>query len=413
MVKKYVYELGDYASEPPVPSSGRPSSGEMAALVAKNDSIHGTLNMCKNQITRHYYNHRWDHCKKYTNEYELVFTSSAELPGLSSVNPISRSFFKLWEMLHDFRDDVLPPAADGESKRAAFLAEGPGGFMEAFARFRGPAADDKLHGITLSPQGGGGGGKGGSVPSWRLPSQLLRPGSFQLHYGADGTGNLYSVDNIDHFVREVGPGSCHLVTADGGFDFSSNFNDQEEASTRLVACETLAALMLQRPGGTFVLKAYDMHMRSTIRLLQALRSCFETVRVVKPLTSRPANSEKYVLCCGFHASDVSDSVVAALRRACLAGGTGAAVAAELDACLGPMPLAFMRDVVEFNAVYIARQVCYISRTLLLIKEDQAEVPKRTSISDRIQCQLQKSLRWCHKYNVPVSMPAIKHYSRLH
>lgn len=423
MVKKYVYELGglDGDGQGCAASEAR----ALAALAAKNDAIHATLDMCKNQITRHYHNHRWDNCKKYTNEYELVFTSLSDLPGLSSVSPISRSFFKLWEMLHDFCDDVFPGGAEAWSVRpvrAAFLAEGPGGFMEALARFRASAHScrnggvtpiDDLHGITLVPSTGSGRG----VPAWRLPSsQLLRPGSFTVHQGADGTGNLYSVANIDHFADAVGRGSCDVVTADGGFDFSSNFNGQEEASMRLIACEVLGALMLQRAGGALILKVYDMKARATIRLLHALRTCYRCVRLIKPLTSRPANSEKYVLCCGFHGADAAAvvRVAAALRRACTAWAHDSNVDLdhELGASLSPLPVCLMRDVVEFNTVYIARQVCYISRTLLLIQEDVAAVPSRQTLADRIQCQLHKSLRWCYKYNVPVSMAVIRQYQPL-
>lgn len=408
MVKKYVYQLGDYPCPPAAASAAE--ARETAALEAKNDALHATLEMCKNQITRHHANHKWDHCKKYTNEYELVFTSSSDLPGLSSLSPISRSFFKLWELLHDFRADLL--CADAEKMRAAFLAEGPGGFMEAFAHFReaaGGGQADELHGMTLQPHGAQPPAR--AAPSWRLPSQLLRTGGYALHHGCDGTGNLYSVANVDHLAAEVGPGSCHLVTADGGFDFSSNFNSQEEVSTRLVACEVLAALALQRAGGAFVLKVYDMQTRATVRILHALRACYGCVRLVKPLTSRPANSEKYVVCTGFlgAGSPAAAAATAALRRACLSGGSPQAVVRELEA-LGQLPAAFMRDVVEFNTVYIARQVCYISRTLLLIKEDAAEVPQRTPLSDRVRCQLQKSLRWCHKYNVPVSLAAVRRYA---
>ena len=53
---------------------------------------------------------------------------------------------------------------------------------------------------------------------------------FTVSYGADGTGNLYSVENIRHFAAEVTasvPGGVRLVVADGGFNDARNSHDQE------------------------------------------------------------------------------------------------------------------------------------------------------------------------------------------
>ena len=62
-----------------------------------------------------------------------------------------------------------------------------------------------------------------------------------MHQGADGTGNLYDVANIDHFVHAFGgPGSADFVTADGGFDFRRNVNRQEERSLHLIVVELYA-----------------------------------------------------------------------------------------------------------------------------------------------------------------------------
>ena len=43
-----------------------------------------------------------------------------------------------------------------------------------------------------------------------------------------------------------------LVTADGGFDFSTNFNKQEQSSLRIIFCEIVTALSVQKKGGAFM-----------------------------------------------------------------------------------------------------------------------------------------------------------------
>lgn len=416
MVKKYMYELtGPYATH---------SSGETEplrkSLVAANDSLHTTLNLCKNQISRHHHSRRWDQCKKFTNEYELVFTSSAEFPGVVSHTPISRSFFKLWEMLLD-----VPELASRKGQMtAAFLAEGPGGFIEAFIRYRAlfhRATSDQLHGMTLLS-------RHKNVPGWKAQPPhaygggVVSASNLHVHKGADGTGDMYRLANIDRLCADVGEGSCDLVTADGGFDFSGDFNNQEDASLRLLLCETYSAMRLQRPGGAFVLKVYDVHSMATIRMLFALRECYACVRITKPLTSRPANSEKYVLCTGF--IRCTPHLLAAFRAACCAGGEPTQADAALRESIPRVPTSFMMDLVHLNSVYIARQMCYIGRTIQMINEHVTLTDSPTgsmcmdtvatspAMRSTLRHQLSKSIRWCHKYSIPSSVDALRHYRRI-
>ena len=90
-----------------------------------------------------------------------------------------------------------------------------------------------------------------------------------------------------------------LITGDGGFDFSSDFNNQESHISNLLFAQMAFALVMQKQGGCFILKIFDSFMHHTVDLLYILASFYEKVSIVKPHTSRYANSEKYVVCKGF------------------------------------------------------------------------------------------------------------------
>ena len=84
----------------------------------------------------------------------------------------------------------------------------------------------------------------------------------------------------------------------------------------------------------------------------------------------------------------------------------------------PAPTAFLRDVVRYNAFYIARQACYIGRTISFIRDDDAAVAAKgvggastvgADTSGRLRRQLCKSIRWCHKYGITTSMDALLKY----
>ena len=74
------------------------------------------------------------------------------------------------------------------------------------------------------------------IPGWDKAQTFLRENSnIKINYGADNTGNIYNIENIKHFRDNLSQ-KADFITADGGFDFSSDFNDQERQS-----CESFSA----------------------------------------------------------------------------------------------------------------------------------------------------------------------------
>ena len=73
-----------------------------------------------------------------------------------------------------------------------------------------------------------------------------------IENGQDGTGNILSIDNF-RIVKKYGS-SMDLITGDGGFDFSSDFNNQESHISNLLFAQMAFALVMQKQGGCFILK---------------------------------------------------------------------------------------------------------------------------------------------------------------
>ena len=110
--------------------------------------------------------------------------------------------------------------------------------------------------------------------------------------------NILSLANFVDVCKIYGS-SMDLITADGGFDFSLDFDNQEFNMTKLLYGQVIYALCMQNRGGCFILKVFDCFMQQTIDILAILSSFYEHVYITKPQTSRYANSEKYVVCKGF------------------------------------------------------------------------------------------------------------------
>ena len=133
-----------------------------------------------------------------------------------------------------------------ESIKAFYLADGPGGFIEAFCRYRNNLQDN-FYGMTIQDQDA-------NVPGWKKSQAFLHKyPNVYIENGIDKTGNILNEDNFTHISREYAH-SMDIVTGDGGFDFSSDFNNQEKLACNLIFAEICFAILMQKKGGSFIIK---------------------------------------------------------------------------------------------------------------------------------------------------------------
>uniref|UniRef100_A0A3Q2HAL5 Cap-specific mRNA (nucleoside-2'-O-)-methyltransferase 1 n=1 Tax=Equus caballus TaxID=9796 RepID=A0A3Q2HAL5_HORSE len=131
-------------------------------------------------------------------------------------------------------------------------------------------------------------------------SELFEP--YYGEGGIDGDGDITRPENITAFRNFVLDNTdrkgVHFLMADGGFSVEGQENLQEILSKQLLLCQFLMALSIVRTGGHFICKTFDLFTPFSVGLIYLLYCCFERVCLFKPITSRPANSERYVVCKG-------------------------------------------------------------------------------------------------------------------
>ena len=188
-----------------------------------NEEEMDNLRYSKNQIDNVCNNKDWDTSKKITNPYELIY-SPYDNTNISNYVPISRSFFKMWEILNKF--EIMN---NTESSIISNIAEGPGGFIEAILKYR-QGFNDCFISNTLYPTNK-------SIPSWFKLKKLIQQNNsnnINLCYC-----DLFDLDSIITFIDHFKDNKADIVTADGGFDYSQNFNTQEEQSYKIIYSEHL------------------------------------------------------------------------------------------------------------------------------------------------------------------------------
>lgn len=192
----------------------------------------------------------------------------------------------------------------------ADLCGAPGGFSEyIMKRIQSNRAGCACRGYGMSLVGINEHGKGAT---WRLDdfceSDDTVSINYRVCYGSDGTGDLYNWENVKCFQEEIqrdlqenfiSQQKMNLVVADGGFDAQRDSECQEELAQKLVLCELAAALELIGDGGTLVLKLFGCRTDSIRMAMRSMYDLFDSMEFIKPVSSRPASSERYLILSSF------------------------------------------------------------------------------------------------------------------
>jgi 23S rRNA U2552 (ribose-2'-O)-methylase RlmE/FtsJ len=342
----------------------------------------------------HTYGSEWDHYKKYTNPYEFIHTVVPyKHKSISKYKPLSRSYFKMIEILNLLKININDDAAGAIS--SFHLAEGPGGFIEALLHTRNNK-NDRYIGMTIIND------NDSNVPGWKKSNNfLLKHKNVFIEKAADGTGNLLNIENFKYCYSKYA-NSMEIITADGGFDFSHDFNKQEINITNLLFSQIAYAIIMQKSGGTFILKIFDSFMQHTVDLLYLLSSFYQKVYIIKPNTSRHANSERYIVCKGFIFNNTSDYFFNLL------------LPPFMDIMNNPdnkyvhrflnidVSLFFSIKLHEYNAIFGQQQLENIYNTFSIINNKS----KYEKYANNMKNNIVKCIHWCNKFNIETNNPSI-------
>ncbi len=232
----------------------------------------------------------WELRKKIINPYEAIFSNVDEsFPCVCKADPLSRSYFKMIEMLDICGFWELVPS----TFQTAHTCEGPGGFIQCVIE---QAKQRQLNltnvtAMTLKPTKT-------NIPGWRRSIGFLRKHpEIHLESGADGTGNILVLANQKQFCKKAN--QSFLYTADGGFDFSIDYEKQEQSSYVLILASFLIGFRCLAQEGVMIIKLFDMYSPATQDLILGSASLFREFMIYKPATSRPCNSERYFIGVGY------------------------------------------------------------------------------------------------------------------
>ena len=342
---------------------------------------HDSIIKKKDEISSFEKVNEWELRKKITNPYEAIFSTSDTkvFPSIALANPLSRSYFKMVEMVYVaglWESTGLSPFI------SSHVCEGPGGFLQCIveqAKARNICYKNS-YAMTLKSTKS-------QIPGWKRSSRFLKKHpEIQLLYGNDMTGNILSKDNQDFFCLRAGESS--VFTADGGFDFSTDYAKQEESSFLLVVASITIGLRCLRVGGIMIVKLFDIYSPAMVDLIVGTGACFQSFLLYKPATSRPCNSERYFIGKGYK-KDAREWIEHLQKAQTMHVERPITRLCDL-AAYSPYVEA-IKEQIEWQE---RLQVDSIERAMFMTKED---------IGCYVKDAIEKSIEWCTAFSVPHSV----------
>ena len=351
--------------------------------VLSNDEI--TLHMHRNRINTYETtlsrDKNWEYYKKVVNPYELIYTQKKydNFPeSIYSLKPLSRSYFKMIEIL-----DLIDFFGNVDNVKSAHVCEGPGGFIEALFD-EASKKNKKISGsvaMTLKS-------KQSNVPGWKRAFRFLKKNRcIRIIYGKDDTGNIMRPENQQYFINYCD--KVNIFTADGGFDFSYDYDNQEQLIFPLLVASTKIGFEVLKKGGVFILKLFDFYHKSTTDLLYFLSCHFKEWTLYKPATSRPCNPEQYFIGKGF--TGCSDETLDVMRLWC-----SILENQSLDSLVKTEYCAFTKIINELRKNSFKSQTEYLEKVFDMIDKNNDDMIKKCLKNNE-----KTSYEWCMRFKVPV------------
>jgi len=211
---------------------------------------------------------------------------------------VTNAWLKMYEMM-PFVDPILDNIQKKRNKvfQSMSFAEAPGNFMLAINHYMESnypsiewrwAANSYRHRLQ-------------STKYLEDSYGLMRKYPQKWWFGSDGDGDITSPDNIRTFTAQAKTmGLFHLVTSDVKYvPEEENYDEEETINIPVHLGHILCCLTTLKKGGTVILKHLNLCESQTVSLLWILAGCFNNLQITKPETSKPANSETYIIATGY------------------------------------------------------------------------------------------------------------------
>lgn len=307
-------------------------------------------------------------CTNFLDQFKHYMKAEQRL-GRQTAN-FTNAWLKCWEMVHFYH---LIPHDHSDDFTVFCNAEFPGAFIFAINQYIKTKTHNKNYkwfANSLWP------GKSNKEEDSILGDSFGLYKKYRDHWlmnSGDETGDVTNPHMI-RIIREKLGGKVDLYTSDIGIALSyDEANNQESLEAHLNLGQVVCALRTLKEGGSMVCKTFMFFKPMTMSLLYLLTSVFDHFTISKPMTSRPANAEIYLIGKGYRQDE---SVTAKLEELLFNWNIK-----KMTDWIVPIPRDFYLEIV-YSLYYIyQRQTYFVDKNLEFVKHEYSLSTKLPKITD--------------------------------
>jgi len=199
--------------------------------------------------------------------------------------PVSRAYYKLYEILHVFGDSLDP-----NPKLFITLGDAPGGFAQALAVMYKKIKIISVSLLIISEDGNN------IAYDPRIESDYKQ---IEIEPMADGDGNLLKIKNIRYMIKKYHK-TVSICGCDAALAYESKDKDgpritKETQHFKILMSQLIVSVGTLKIGGLCTIKLYGRFTEPTIQLFYLISQYFDNFYIYKPKSSRASNSEVFVV----------------------------------------------------------------------------------------------------------------------
>lgn len=186
---------------------------------------------------------------------------------------VSNDFYKLWEIMFMFD---LFNISDTTISSAHFLENGSN--IQSIMNFREKyyKTKDKYY--------------------------LIKYENFKENKFLNENDKKISTISVTDSIKE----KIDLITIGSNVTYENDNENTIESEYHIPLLKNIInSVKIQKKGGSLVIKIFETYTDVTVKILSILLSLYDKVFITKPLTSKPSQTEKFIVCNGFKLSDSS------------------------------------------------------------------------------------------------------------
>lgn len=241
---------------------------------------------------------------KTTYLFESFNCEKKKIVSLSNNFNITNAWMKAWELIDHF--DLMPWKDVVHFDNASY----PGSFILAAHHYA--TTHEKKYSWYASSL---------STDTKEVKNHLEDKYDLRKNYpdkwlmSSTNDGDVSNPENIVNFQYQIP--QVDLYTSDLGFDVSQDYNAQERLHLTAHYGQLLSGLMVLKPGANLLVKQFTFFQEVNICNIAIMTQFFDEVYISKPATSKPDNSEVYLVGKNFHISshDIIPKMLSVLGEA--------------------------------------------------------------------------------------------------